>query len=363
MISPKPPKPWMTPDIMAFKRHRRYFERVWCRSPTALNRTRLTRQIHFCNKQMSKAKSAHFSKVIADHSGDHRSLWKAFSKILHCRPKACLSDHTTIEALGNAFSSFFINKIPIIPSSFSSSACSDVLNPPVTGMVLQKLTYATDDEVCRLVLSAPCKSSDLSTSLVKDRIDILVTPTASIVNLSLSERCFPSHFKSALVSPLLKKPTLNTDNLKDYKPVSNLRFLSKILEKVVANRLHPHIKCSKLSNHYQSAYKKIRSTKTALLKLHNHILFSMDNGKVTARTLLDLSAAFDTIDHTILLRRLNEWFGVTGKAVDWFNSYLTGRCQRINPGDCLSSKSDLPFGVPQGSVLGHLLFYTLYHST
>ena len=85
----------------------------------------------------------------------------------------------------------------------------------------------------------------------------------------------------------------------------------------------------------------------------------MDDGRVTALTLLDLSAAFDTIDHTILLSRLGDWFGVSGKALDWFKSYLTFRSQRIKLGNCLSSRSDLSFGVPRGSVLGPLLF-TLY---
>ena len=85
----------------------------------------------------------------------------------------------------------------------------------------------------------------------------------------------------------------------------------------------------------------------------------MDAGKVTALTLLDLSAAFNTIDHTIPLSRLDDWFGVTRKALNWFKSYLTGRYQRIKLGDCLSSKASLKFGVPQGSVLGPLLF-TLY---
>ena len=132
--------------------------------------------------------------------------------------------------------------------------------------------------------------------------------------------------------------------------MSNLSFLSKILEKVVANRLNSHINSSKLSNHYQSAYKNFTQLKLLFLKSTTIFCLQLDNGKVTALTLLDLSAAFDTIDHTILLRRLNEWFGVTGKALDWFKSYLTGRCQRIKLGDCLSSKSDLTFGVPQGSV-------------
>ena len=85
----------------------------------------------------------------------------------------------------------------------------------------------------------------------------------------------------------------------------------------------------------------------------------MDDGRVTALTLLDLSVAFDTVDHTILLRRLGNWFGVSGKALDRFKLYLTGRSQRIKLGNCLSSRNDLSFGVPQGSVLGPLLF-TLY---
>ena len=218
------------------------------------------------------------------------------------------------------------------------------------------------DEVRHLVLQAPRKSSDLDpipTILLKDCIDILITPITSIINSSLTEGSFPLHFKSAHVCPLLKKPSLNKDSMKNYRPVSNLSFLSKVLEKAVVNQLNTHINSSNTSNHYQSAYRKFHSTETALLKIHVDILTSMDTGKVTALTLLDLSAAFDTIDHTILLSRLDDWFGVTGKALNWFKSYLTGRCQRIQLGDCLSSKADLKFGVPQGSVLGPLLF-TLY---
>ena len=116
-ISLKPPIPWMTPAILASKQYRRYLERVWCRNPTALNRSRLTRQTHLCNRQMSKAKLAHCSKLIAEHSGDHGSLWKAFNKILHHCPKLHLPNHSSIVALANTFSSFFINKISVICSS------------------------------------------------------------------------------------------------------------------------------------------------------------------------------------------------------------------------------------------------------
>ena len=109
-ISPKPPTPGMSPAILASKRHRRYLECVWHRNPTALYRSRLTMETHLCNRQMSKAKSAHYSKVIAEHSGDHGSLWKAFNKILHRCPKMHLPDHSSIVALANTFSSFFILK-------------------------------------------------------------------------------------------------------------------------------------------------------------------------------------------------------------------------------------------------------------
>ena len=233
------------------------------------------------------------------------------------------------------------------------------VDPPNTREVLHNLSHVTDAEVRRLVLSAPCKSSDLDplpTGLVKDCINVLVTPRVSMVNLSLSEGCFPTHFKSALISPLLKKPTLNRDDMENYRPVSNLSFLSKILEEVVAIRLNSHINSSHTSNDYQCAYRKFHSTETALLKMHNDILSSMDDSRVTALTLLHLSAAFDTIDHNLLLRRLGNWLGVSRKALDWFKSYFTGRSQRIKLGICLSCKSDLSFGVPQGSVLGSLLF-------
>ena len=215
-----------------------------------------------------------------------------------------------------------------------------------------------------LILQAPCKSSDLvpiRTSLVRDCIDIIITLITSIINFSLTEGSFLSHFKSAHVSPSppVEKPSLNKDSMKNYRAVSNFSFLSKVLERVVVNQLNSHINSSNTSNQYQSAYGKFHSIETALLKIHNDILTSMDAGKVTTLTLLGLSAAFDTIDHTIFLKRLDDWFGVTRKGHDWFKSYLTDRCQRIKLGDCLSSKADLKFGVRQRSVLGPLLF-TLY---
>ena len=252
---------------------------------------------------MSKAKSAHYSKIIAQHSGDHRSLWKAFNKILHHCPNTHLPDHSSIVALANTFSSFFIR------SSFSFDSHSRVLHPPDTRKVLQNLSCVTADVVRHLVLWTPCKSSDVDlipTSLVKDCIDILITPITSIIDFYRSLKVPSLHTLSlptSLPPPLLKKPSISKDSMNNYWTVSNLSFLSEVLEKVVVNQLNSHINSSNTSNQYQSAYRKFHLTKPALLKIHNDILASLDAGKVTALTMLDLSAAFDAIGHTIFLRR------------------------------------------------------------
>ena len=152
---------------------------------------------------------------------------------------------------------------------------------------------------------------------------------------------------------------LTSHRLAEREELNGLYFISKILEKVVANRLRSHIYKNGLSNVSQSAYKQFHSTETALLKVHNDINLNIDNGKVTALTLLDLSAAFDTIDHNILITRLSTWYGISGTALSWFTSYLTDRQQAIKIGNCFSDMLPTSCGVPQGSVLGPLLF-TLY---
>ena len=138
--------------------------------------------------------------------------------------------------------------------------------------------------------------------------------------------------------------------------LANLSFLSKILEKIVAKRLNAHIEEHLLSNHVQAAYKRFHSTETTLLKIHNDIICNMDNGKVTALTLLDLSAAFDTIDQSTLLERLHVYFGISGTVFQWIKSYILNRQQRVHIDGSLSCPQDLHFGVPQGSLLGPFLF-------
>ena len=362
-VSQKPPAPWMTPEIIKSKQRRRYLERVWRKSRSSLDRSRYTRQCHQCNREMSKAKSHYYENMVSTNSATPKQLWECINKILHRRPAPSLPTHASIKSLCNSFSSHFKDKISVIQSTFTGHTPHTVhADFPQLNFQLASFEPATTTEVRKIIMSSPSKSCDLDpipTILLKACLDVLIKPITDIINASLCYGFFPDDFKCAHVNPVLKKSTLPKEELNSYRPISNLSFISKILEKVVANRLRSHIYKNGLSNVSQSAYKQFHSTETALLKVHNDINLNIDNGKVTALTLLDLSAAFDTIDHNILITRLSTWYGISGTALSWFTSYLTDRQQAIKIGNCFSDMLPTSCGVPQGSVLGPLLF-TLY---
>ena len=146
--------------------------------------------------------------------------------------------------------------------------------------------------------------------------------------------------------------------MKHYRPVSNLPFLSKVLKRIVLKQFLQHLQSHSLLKPFQSAYRKCHSTETALLRIVNDLFQASDSGCMTILSLLDLSAAFDTIDHNILITRLRSTFGCSGTVLDWFISYLSCRSQSVFVGH-ESTRSVLQCGVPQCSVLGPLLF-TLY---
>ena len=160
----------------------------------------------------------------------------------------------------------------------------------------------------------------------------------------------------AQVTPLLKKQGLDVDSSASYRPISNLNSISKILEKLFATRLKSHIKHSSNINAFQSAYKQFYSTETALMKIMNDIFANIDNKKASILVALDLSAAFDTLDHSTILQRLSYSFGLSGSALGWLESYLVGRSQFVKVDSAVSDALGCNFGVPQGSVLGPLIF-------
>jgi len=145
----------------------------------------------------------------------------------------------------------------------------------------------------------------------------------------------------------LTKPGLAIE-YKDFRPVSNIRYVSKLTEGAAASQLMEHMTVSNLHLMFQSAFKKNHSTESALLKVKNDTLMNMDEQKVTLLVLLDLSSTFDTVNHQVLLERLRSRFGVTGTAFDWFASYLSCQVHRISVNGGTSDAFHLNQCVPQG---------------
>jgi hypothetical protein len=158
---------------------------------------------------------------------------------------------------------------------------------------------------------------------------------------------------------LIKKQSSDFESFPNFRPISNLKFVSKVIEKVAATCLWDHLYTNDLNETFQSAYKKYHSCETALIRVQNDMLKAIDNKKCGILLLLDLSAAFDTVDHEILLCRLQSKFGIKGKA--WFRSCLTDRTHFVDIDGSSSSVYSVNCGVPQGSVLVPLL-YLLYVS-
>ena len=181
-----------------------------------------------------------------------------------------------------------------------------------------------------------------------------------MVNCSLTLGYFPVAWKAALVDPRLTEPceSASPSNL---RPLRNLQFIWKLTERAVYYQSQEHLVRSALYPTLQAAYQAGNSTETALLKVHNDSLLNMGNQRVTLLVLLDLSSAFDIVDHEVLLRRLEITFVIADTALQWFRSYLAGRPQRVLLNGSFSEDFCLPHVVPQGSCLGPLLF-TIYAS-
>lgn len=253
---------------------------------------------------------------------------------------------------------FFDDKVSGVRAS-TQNAPPPTFTPVLSGCSLSSFRKLTDADVIaavRLLPDKQCMSDPLPTHLLKNNADVLAPFLVELFNRSMTLGSVPTAFKSAYITPLLKKPDLDSADVKSYRPISNLSVLSKLLERLVAQQLLDYLKASKLLPDLQSAYRAFHSTETAVLKVMSDILQAVDSGDLAVLTLLDLSAAFDTVDHETILQRLRVSYGLGGNVVSWFTSYLGGRTQSVRCGANHSNPKPLLCGVPQGSVLGPILF-------
>ncbi len=360
----RPPTPWTYEDIKEDKAKRRKLERRWRLTGLQIDRDRLREFMNSYNAKLNSFRNKQYAEMIENNKDDPTTLFKVINLSLHRKQSSPMPEGLTSSQLAEKFSEFFAEKISTIRAGIdaqqndNTGTSMNSEKAPVDVPKLSNFTLLTENEVEKLIRDFPnkqCGLDPLPLALLKECLTTVLGHITKIVNLSLSMGDLSPTLKKAIITPLLKKLGLELI-LKNYRPVSNLSFLSKLIEKIVATQFVDHLRKNKLLDPLQSAYKRGHSTETALLKVQNDILMDIDKKNVSILVLLDLSAAFDTIDHEILLQRLKTHYGIDGNVLKWFESYLSDRTQSVIIEEEISEAKKLKYGVPQGSVLGPLLF-------
>ena len=204
--------------------------------------------------------------------------------------------------------------------------------------------------------STSCPLDIIPAYLIKDMSDIFYPIILFIVNLSLSSSKFPSFFKSSIIIPTLKNNSLDPSQLSSYRPIANLSFISKVIEKVVYKQIYLYLHTHSLIPSSQSGFRLAHSCETSLLKLYNDLILAFDQNKFSVLVCLDYSSAFDTVDHSLLLLVLKNVFNINGSSLLWIKSYLSDRFVYVSLNHSTSIPKTSTYGVPQGSILGPLLF-------
>uniref|UniRef100_A0A3B5PRX1 Reverse transcriptase domain-containing protein n=2 Tax=Xiphophorus maculatus TaxID=8083 RepID=A0A3B5PRX1_XIPMA len=349
--------PWFTPELRLMKAKGRQLDRLYRKTGLAIHKDIYKNYIVHYKDCITQAKSLYYTGLICSNEGSTKSIFSLYKNII--RTPDSLPSYLCSTDFCNSLMSFFDSKILKIHQKLSSQPfpCSVFeLSPPAHSF--SSFQLPTTSEITSLIHksnSSTCLLDPLPTVLVKACASTIIPLISTIIHSSLSTGKVPASFKIAAITPILKKPGADYYNLNNFRPISNLPFISKILEKIVASQLHTYLSNNNLYELFQSGFRPLHSTETALIKITNDLLMAADSGLLSILILLDLSAAFDTICHVTLLNRLSS-IGITQTPLNWFKSYLSCRTQFVRIKTFSSQPSSVTSGVPQGSVLGPLLF-------
>ena len=348
-------------------RHKK--EKAYNKEPNEYTLNAFYQQRRYVSNVKKMAQKDFYVNKLSENKHDFQKVFDIANKLLFWNEEMPLPPHEDKKLLANQFNSFFITKIEKImeisvPTNTHPSNPVYLESEIETTVILHEFRPITLDATKKLILSATpksCKLDPIPMDLLRNHIDVLAPIIQKIINILITNGMISANMKEALLRQLLKKSNLDPQQLKNFRPVSNLSFVSKLVERAVCDQLMEHVTNTGKLEDLQSAYRSRHSTESALLKVKTDLLDAMDNQKVTCLILLDLSAAFDTVSHELLLNRLKFRFGITGSALSWIEFYLTQRSQKVIIDDFESDHITLTHGVPQGSVVGPIL-YTLFMS-
>ena len=347
--------PWYNEQVFQQRKIVRSRERAWIKYGEQQHWLAYKRERNRYKNMISYLKQNVITSKIVRAKGNVKDLYSIVNNITEHvggNPMPEKDDQT----LADEFADFFLEKIRKIRDLFIGI---EPLDPPLQDSPsMIKFSMLTEAHVKSVIMSMKTKSCELDpmpTHLLKSELDVFLPSLTRLINLSLDKGVFSETWKCAIVRPLLKKTGLELI-YKNYRPVSNLQFISKLTERCALLQFIEHCNNYSLLPDHQSAYRKDAGCETAVLKLVNDILWSMERGYCHASLFLDLSAAFDTVDHDLLLKVLERTYNMSGSTINWYESYLRPRWFKVCVNNTMSSQKSLSFSVPQGSASGANLF-------
>ena len=362
-------RPWYSSVVKHLRRERRKAERKWRQNKTDLTWSQYTLARGNVVTAIKNEKIKYYQGKVDSCGTDQKKLFSVVNSLLGGKSVNTKPSSGCDEALASEFASFFVSKIAGIRLTLdqvpNDHDFSVTYHPPVnSNVVLSSFNPISIESVLSYLRGTKktyCSLDPANVSKLQRVFEHIAGLITNIVNKCFFEGSFPGSEKHALIRPLLKKPGLDAENKSNYRPISNLSFLSKVLERAMLDQLLPVLQSNGIIPSIQSAYRQHHSTETALTRIHNDLVENTCEGMSSLLVLLDLSAAFDTVDHDLLLQDLYN-SGICDTALALFRSYLSHRTQSVVVNESTSHSIPLLYGVPQGSVLGPVLF-TIYTSS